>query len=123
MKLDDEQERHQMLGLIRQRLSGAREVSDTDVLSQVGGYPGVLYHWYGTPKDHASDTWEQLVDVAQDAQAGRFPELEGILTLEPDALRLATRIALLPRIAAEQTLPALHHQPYASSGLSHLLRR
>ena len=112
---DPEQTR--LLTTIRGLLPSGARVEDAELLGLLDGYPGVLARWRDSKSklSQAPDVLQALKGYAADAQSYRYREFDVLLPqLRGDALRLAIRLALVPRLD-ESTWKVL--QPILNDGL------
>ena len=99
MELSDAVERQRLMTSIRQTVPATKSVSDDQLLDMIDSYPGVVSFWTGKANRSAMATTEDLRMVAQNAQGGRYAELDGLLRSLPEArCALAARFAFLPRL-------------------------
>ena len=117
--------REELLKWLRDLFPFISEVAEEDIIKLVDGYPAVLKRWLdGQPTD-----LDHLKELAKDAHALLYPELENILRSlltewnskdENSALDVALRFILLPIPHDQQTWD--HIRPYVLHGASpHLL--
>ena len=80
-----------------------RDLSDSQLVDQVHGYPGVLYQW--TEEQARSE--DELVQGAKNAQANLYPDLEAALEClsregKVAAIEVAIRLALIPHLSQSE---------------------
>jgi hypothetical protein len=90
------------------QLRSLENVSDSSVLALVAGYPRVISRWTAEDARDTAKTFDGLKQLAQDANAFRYRDLEKLLLdLDGDRRKLAARIALAPLAEAADAWQAL----------------
>jgi hypothetical protein len=108
MRLGDDGEKARLLRFLHECIPAVRNIDGGKIIDLISGYPGVIYRWIEENRLGRIATANDLDEVADDAQAYRFRELQGLLkNLSVEQRNLAIRIALVPSIANPQTLQAL----------------
>jgi hypothetical protein len=111
------EEQTRLLTTVRALLPSGARVEDAELIGLLDGYPGVLARWRDCKSEllQANDVLHALTGYAADAQSYRYSEFDVLLPqLRGDALRLAIRLALVPRLD-ESTWKVL--QPVLNAGL------
>ena len=110
MDLADETERRRLISYLHAepQLRALENIRDDRVLQLVAGYPRVISRWTVEDARETAKTFEGLGQLAQDAHAFRYRDLEKLLLdLDDDRRKLAVRIALLPAVEAADVWQAL----------------
>lgn len=88
---------------MQQLVPATKHVPDDQLMAMIDSYPGVVSFWSSQANKSAMRTTADLQRVAQNAQAGRYTELDQLMKAMPDARRtVAARLAFLPRLDEER---------------------
>jgi hypothetical protein len=110
MNFADRVERRRMTSYLRAQpqLRVLEAVSDNAVVEFVAGYPRVISRWTAEDARDTVKTLEGLRQLAQDANAFRYRDLEKLLLdLDDDRRKLTARIALTPLVEAAEAWQVL----------------
>jgi hypothetical protein len=110
MDLVDGIERGRLISYLQAQpqLRALENVPDDRVLELVAGYPRVINRWTAEDARETAKTFDGLAQLAQDANAFRYRDLEKLLlNLDGDRRKLAARIALIPLVEAGDAWAAL----------------
>jgi len=110
MDLTDRIEGRRMVSYLhaQPQLRALENVPDDRVLELVAGYPRVIDRWTAEDARDTAKTFDSLKQLAQDANAFRYRDLEKLLlNLDGDRRKLAARIALVPLVEAADAWQAL----------------
>lgn len=103
LNLIDVQQRARVVTFVRKNVPAAEQVDEGTLLQMIDNYPGVLYFWSDAAKRADLRTEADLRQEANNAHACRYPEFDRLLThLTGDLRTFAVRLALFPRLDAEQ---------------------
>lgn len=103
MNLSTAAESGRLKNWIQQNVPATQQVPDDQLMSMIDSYPGVVSFWCSPANKSAMRTAADLQRVAQNAQAGRYAELDQLMKSMPDARRsVAARLAFLPRLDEER---------------------
>jgi hypothetical protein len=103
MNFVDGVERRRMTSYLRAQpqLCVLENVSDDDVVELVAGYPQIISRWTAEDARDTVKTFDGLKQLARDANAFRYRDLEKLLLdLDGDRRKLAARIVLAPLVEA-----------------------
>jgi hypothetical protein len=117
MDLADGIERLRLTSYLRAepQLHALENVPDDRVLELVAGYPRVVNRWIAEDARSTAKTFDGLEQLAQDAHAFRYRDLEKLLlNLDGDRRKLAARIALVPLVEAADAWQALRPIMFAN---------
>jgi hypothetical protein len=96
-------------------LRALENISDDRALELVAGYPRVISRWTAEDARETAKTFGGLEQLAQDAHAFRYRDLEKLLVdLDGDRRKLAARIALVPLVEAADAWQALRPVMFAN---------
>jgi hypothetical protein len=110
MDLADGIERRRLISYLHMapQLRALENVSDDRVLELVAGYPRVISRWTAEDARDTAKTFDGLKQLAQDAHAFRYHDLEKLLQdLHGDRRKLTVRTALVPLVEAADAWRAL----------------
>jgi hypothetical protein len=99
MDLADTAERWRLIGYLRVQpeLRALENISDDRVIELIAGYPRVINRWTAEDARDSARTFDGLEQLAKDANAFRYRDLEKLLLdLDGDRRKLAVRVALVP---------------------------
>jgi hypothetical protein len=110
MNLADPIERRRLISYLhaQPQLRALENVPDDRVLQLIAGYPRVIDRWTDEDARNRVRTFNDLEQLAKDANAFRYRDLEELLPkLDGDRRKLAARIALVPLVEADDAWQAL----------------
>jgi hypothetical protein len=110
MDLADGIERRRLISYLHSepQLRALENISDDRVLELIAGYPRVISRWTAEDARDTAQTLDGLKELAQDAHAFRYRDLEKLLLdLGGDCRKLTARIALVPLVEAADAWQAL----------------
>lgn len=99
--LSETSERTRTLQIVRRTLPFTAPIEDARIIELIGGYPGVLYHWFNRNTRSRMSNATDLAREAAAAHAVRYPDLHRLLdSLSGAEQELVAILALLPRLNA-----------------------
>jgi hypothetical protein len=117
MNLIDRIERRRLISYLHAgpQLRALENISDDRILELIAGYPRVISRWTAEDARDTVKTFDGLRQLAQDAYAFRYRDLEKLLLdLDGDRRKLAARIALVPLVETADAWQALRPIMFAN---------
>jgi hypothetical protein len=118
LDLADKSEQLRLMTFLRSQpqLRATENVADAPLLELIGGYPRVIDRWTADDAHDAAQTFDGLKQLAREAIAFRYADLERLLiALDGDRRKLAVRVSLVPLAEDAEAWRAL--RPVVLAGL------